>query len=129
MVSWVTSPAVYPLIMDIITITNLTGNPGDCSPAALALRYSNPDTAKNLLSGTDFTKLIRFIRLWRKLTPLLGSADAALSIERTDDILVALYPAADLVTDSSDAAHDPVNRPLLDAGFQTLLLRLGSWCR
>jgi len=124
-VSWVTSPAVYPLIMGIITITNPAGNPDDCSPAALALRYGNPDDSANLLSGTDFTKLIRFIRLWRKLTPLLGYADAALAIERTDDILIALYPAADIVTGGSDPASDPVSRPLLDAGFRTLLLRLG----
>ena len=124
-VNWVTSPQIYPLIMDIITISNPTGSGDDCSGASLQLRYSNPDSAQNVLSGTDFVKLIRFIRLWRKLALLLGDADDAVTIEQTDDILGALYPAADLPTGSSDAANDPANRALLDAGFQTLLLRTG----
>src|SRR5262249_31626439 len=86
-VTWVTSDRVYPLIMDIITISNPTGNISDCSGADLQLRYSNPDTSANLLSGTDFIRLIRFIRLWGKLAPLLGDASDAVTIAQTDAIL------------------------------------------
>ncbi|HEV2451110.1 MAG TPA: neuraminidase-like domain-containing protein [Streptosporangiaceae bacterium] len=128
-VNWVTGPKVYPLIMDIITISDADGSSGDCSGAGLQLRYSNPDNTSNLLSGTDFLKLIRFIRLWRKLAPLLsGSSDAA-SIQHTDDIIAALYPAADLPAGTSNTANDPANAALLDTGFQVLLGRLGFLLR
>jgi Neuraminidase-like domain/FHA domain len=128
-VNWVTGPAVYPLIMDIITISDPAGGTGDCSGASLQLRYSNPDNTGNLLSGTDYLKLIRFIRLWRKLGPLLGDSCDAVSIQHTDDVITALYPAADMPAGTSNAANDTANRPLLDAGFQVLLLRLGFLIR
>jgi len=127
-VDWVTGPAVYPLIMDIITISDPSGS-GDCSGASLQLRYSNPDDTANLLSGTDYLKLIRFIRLWGKLGPLLRDAVDQTSIQHTDDVIAALYPAADLPTGTSDAANDTANRPLLDAGFHALLPRLGFLAR
>src|SRR6202034_3925017 len=91
-VDWVTGPDVYQLIRDIITISDPDGNTGDGSGASLQLRYSNPDNTSNLLSGTDYLKLIRFIRLWRKLGPLLGDVSDAMSIQHTDDVIVALYP-------------------------------------
>jgi len=128
-VDWVTGPAVYPLIMDIITISEPGGTTGDCSGASFQLRYSNPDNSANLLSGTDYLKLIRFIRLWRKLAPLLGDVSDAASIQHTDDVIAALYPAADVPADTSDAAQDAANRPLLDAGFQALLMRAGFLLR
>ncbi len=118
-VNWVTDPTIYPLIMDIITISDPGGN-ADCSGASLQLRYSNPDTTANLLSGTDFLKLIRFIRLWRKLGPLLSDPGDPAAIQHTDDIITALYPAADLPSGTSNAANDAANRPLLDAGFRVL---------
>jgi hypothetical protein len=132
-VNWVIDPKIYPRIMGLITLTNTSGGTSDCSGAAWQLRYSNPDntknalsaTDKNALSATDFLKLIRFIRLWQKLTPLLGDADDSVTIAQTDALLAALYPPADLPVDSGNAANDPTNRPLLDAGFQTLLLRTG----
>ncbi len=123
-VSWVTGPAIYPLVMGIITISD-PGGADDCSGAGLQLRYSLPDDAKNLLTATDLVKLIRFIRLWRKLTPLLADADSPVTIGQTDAILAALYPAADLPAGTSDPASDPANRTLLDEGFGVLLLRLG----
>ena len=128
-VDWVTGPAVYPLIMDIITISDPGGNAGDCSGATLQLRYSNPDNGGGLLSGTDYLKLIRFIRLWLKLGPLLGDTSDTASIQHTDDVIAALYPAADLPAGTGNAANDPANRPLLDAGFTTLLPRLGFLIR
>ena len=89
-VNWVIKN--YPLITDIITISTPTDSSDACSGAAWQLRYLNPDNTENLLSGTDFVKLIRFIRLWQKLAPLLGDADNSVSIAQTDAILTALYP-------------------------------------
>ena len=109
-VAWVTGPAIYPRIMDIITITEQGNTAGDCSGASLLLRYSNPDDTANQLTAADFTRLIRFVRLWQKLAALLSDPSDTVSIQHTDDILAALYPAA-----PSSA----------EAGFQTLLTRLG----
>lgn len=123
-VNWVTGPQIYPRIMGLITIANPTGSADDCSGADLQLRYSNPDNTKNLLSGTDFLKLIRFIRLWQTLSPLLGAGStSATTIAQTDAILAALYPAAQLPVQSSNPANDPANRTRLDAGFGMLLKR------
>ncbi|MGD0246679.1 MAG: FHA domain-containing protein, partial [Streptosporangiaceae bacterium] len=109
-VAWVTGPAIYPRLMDIITIAEQGETAGDCSGASLLLRYSNPDDTANQLTAADFTRLIRFVRLWQKLTPLLGDPSDAVSIQHTDDVLAALYPAAP---------------PSPEAGFTTLLARLG----
>jgi hypothetical protein len=109
-VAWVTGPAIYPRIMDIITITDPAGNTVDCSGANLQLRYSNPDTTANQLTAADLTRLIRFVRLWQKLGPLLADPSDAASIQHTDHILTALYPAAP---------------PTAEAGFAALLPRLG----
>ena len=109
-VSWVTSADVYPRIMDIITITASASGAADCSGADLILRYANPDTTANALTAADYTRLIRFIRLWRKLTPLLADPSDAASVQHTDDIIAALLPAAPATA---------------EAGFQVLLRRLG----
>ena len=124
-VNWVTDPQNYQHIMSIIVITDPDGTASDCSGAALQFRYANPDRAASALSGTDFLKLIRFIRLWQKLAPLLGDPSGAVTIEQTDDILGALFPAASLPVDPGDPDGDAANRPLLDAGFATLLPRAG----
>jgi hypothetical protein len=116
-VTWVTDH--YARIVDIITITNTSGNADDCSGADLYFRYTNP--ASTELSGTDYLKLIRFVRLWRKLAPLLETSDEA-AIEDTDNIVAALYPAAqEPLASNTDAA----NWQLLDEGFAIMLLRLG----
>lgn len=125
-VNWVTSPQVYNAIMSLITIANPSNSPDDCSGTALQLRYSNPSAAQSVLSGTDFIKLVRFVRLWQKLQPLLNDQDDTVTIAETDAILSALYPIADLPVQSSNAANDATNRPLLDAGFGTTLARVGS---
>jgi hypothetical protein len=110
----VTDPANYARITSIITITNPNpaNNLDQCSGSTLQFRYTNPDNNANALTAADFVKLIRFIRLWQKL---------GLSIEQTDDLLTALYPAADKPSGSNDA----VNLPLLDAGFGIFLPRAG----
>jgi hypothetical protein len=124
-VDWVTSAQNYPLIMDIITIANPTGNIDDCSGSSLYLQYSNPVTPATALSGADYLKLIRFIRFWQTLAPLLGDPQDAVTIAQTDAIISALYPAADVPADTANTAADPANRAKLDSGFQTLLLRTG----
>lgn len=99
-------------IMGIITITDPSGETERCDGSLLRFRYSNPDVNANKLSETDFVKLIRFIRLWRKL---------GLSITQTDEILAGLYPADKLPIGTNDAA----NLALLDAGFLIFLPRVG----
>jgi hypothetical protein len=91
-----------PRILRLITITDPdpTGDVDQYDPSRLQFRYANPNNSKNLLEATDFLKIIRFIRLWRKL---------GLTIEQTDAILGALYPT------TGD----------LDDGSRTLLPRLG----
>src|SRR6202034_2163442 len=107
-VAWVTNAANFANISGIITLANPTSNPDQCAGSSFEFRYLNG----NPLTATDFTKLIRFIRLWQKL---------GLSIELTDDLLAALYPAADLPS----GPNDGVNIPLLDSGFRIALLRIG----
>jgi GH18 family chitinase len=111
-VKWVTDPKNYPRIMGLITVSNPTNSTDLCSAAALQLRYTNPDNAANTLHAIDFVRLIRFIRLWRKL---------GLTIEQTDALITALYPAADLPVGNNDA-QDLLR---LDAGFLVLLPRIG----
>ena len=113
-VSWVTGADVYPRIMDIITITAPADGAADCSGADLFLRYANPDTTASALTAADYTRLIRFIRLWRKLTPLLADPSDAAAVQHTDDILAALLPAS------------PASA---EAGFEVLLQRLGFLLR
>jgi hypothetical protein len=111
-VKWVTDAANYGRIMGLITIADPTGASDLCSGASLQFRYANPDNTANMLHAIDFVRLIRFIRLWRKL---------GLTIEQTDNITAALYPAADLPTGTNDAQ----DLQLQDAGFGVLLPRIG----
>ena len=111
-VAWVKDPANYAKIMGLITISNPT-DPGDlCTGSQLEFRYANPDNAANSLHGIDFVRLIRFIRLWRKL---------GFTIEQTDHVISALYPAANLPTGANEA-QDLLK---LDTGFIALIPRVG----
>ena len=103
--------ATFPRISGIITLTN-PGNPDQCSGTSFDFQHLDGST----LSATEFLKLIRFIRLWQKL---------GFTIEQTDDILCAVYPAADLPVGASNTANDVANRPKLDAGVTVALLRIG----
>jgi hypothetical protein len=103
--------ATFARISGIITLTN-PGNPDQCSGTSFDFQHLDGST----LSATEFLKLIRFIRLWQQL---------GLTIEQTDDILCAVYPAADLPVGASNTANDVANRPKLDAGFTVALLRIG----
>jgi hypothetical protein len=108
-VRWVTTPSNFARIMGIITLSIPANSSDECSGSSFKFRYTNG----NPLTETDFVKLIRFIRLWQKL---------GLTIEQTDDILTALYPAVDLPA----GANDIVNLPLLNAGFIVTLARMGT---
>ncbi len=110
--AWVTNAANYARIMGLATVANPTENTDLCSAAALQFRYANPDNTANTLRAIDFVRLIRYIRLWRKL---------GLTIEQTDAVLTALYPAADLPSGANDAQ----DLQRLDAGFLVLLPRIG----
>jgi hypothetical protein len=123
-VNWLISPGVYSAAVNLITISNPTNGAIDCSGTQLQLRYANPDNTANLLSGTDWLKLVRFVRLWGKLKALLGG-DNPTTIQQTDAILAALYPASDLPATPWNAATDAANRPLLDAGFLAAIQRAG----
>jgi hypothetical protein len=100
---WVMDDKTYAQIMGIITIAAPSNSPDPSSGVALQIRYSDPDPdpTKTSLTATDFIRLIRFIRLWRKL---------GLSIAHTDQILTALYPA---------------DAPNPEDGFKKLLPRIG----
>ena len=68
-----------------------------------------PDNTANKLSATDWLKLVRFVRLWRKLQTLLGG-DNPTTIQQTDAILAALYPADKLPAkpwDADDGRRQP----------------------
>jgi hypothetical protein len=123
-VNWLISDAVYLDAINLITISNPTGGTIDCSGTQLQLRYANPDNTANLLSGTDWLKLVRFIRLWGKLQALLGG-DNPTTIQQTDAVLAALYPPAMLPAKPWDATTDAADRPLLDAGFLAAIQRAG----
>ena len=107
-VQWVLNSANFNRIASIVTLADPGGSADPCSGSSFQFQYSGGTP----LTGADFVKLIRFIRLWQKL---------GLSIELTDDLVAALYPAADLPS----GTNDTVNIPLLDSGFRIALLRIG----
>lgn len=110
--AWVRNDDNYGRIMGLLTLTNPTDPEDVCSFDKVELRYSNPDMGVNQLRPFDFIRLIRFIRLWKKLS---------WNIEQTDRAITALYPVAQ----APDDADDAVNLERLDAGFLALLPSLG----
>jgi hypothetical protein len=113
-IAWLT--AHYDQIMNIVVLTDPTGAEppaGDSTGgwAALELRRALPDPARNQLRPVDLLAIARFVRLCARL---------GWSIERTDDVVAALWPAVIPATTAP-----AVVRQKLDAGFDTLLIRLG----
>jgi hypothetical protein len=82
----------------------------------LVFCYSDPGKLTQNIGAVEFVRLIRFIRVWRKL---------GRSIDQTDAALCAFY-RADL---QPIAATDVDTVAKLDAGFLTLLPRLGIMMR
>ena len=99
--------------MGLITLANPTDGSGPVQfrqPGVPLLPI--PDKIDTAVRAFEFVRLIRFIRLWKKL---------GWTIEQTDKAITALYPADQIPDDPDDA----VNLQRLDAGFLTLLPRLG----
>lgn len=99
-------------IMGLIVLSEPSGNEDICNFDTVEFRYAQPDFDKNRLKPIEFLKLLRFIRLWRKL---------GWSIEQTDMMITALYPADQHpgLTDDYVSAGEK-----LDKGFAMLLMRL-----
>ena len=115
-VVWLTDANRFTAIMSIITLSDPSGTNTGCNFGSMELRYSKPvanaaDTSTRL-NDADFTRLLRFIRLWRKL---------GWTISQTDAALCALF-RADL---APLTAADVNSLPALDTGFSMVLPRLG----
>lgn len=103
---WVRN-ANFDNIMSLIVLTNPTNEEDLCSFDHLEFRYTSPDTTANALRASDFIRLIRFIRLWKKL---------GWTIEQTDKAMTALSPYKPAGATEEEK---------LDNSFLTLLPRLG----
>lgn len=113
---WVVKQENYDRIMSLITLTDPTANNNPCNFDTLEFRYARPmaelgDTSTRL-GVVEFIRLLRFIRLWKKL---------GWTIEQTDAAICALFP----VPPFPDGANAINTKDKLDAGFLTLLPRLG----
>jgi hypothetical protein len=82
----------------------------------MAFRYSDPAKLAQNLSTTDFVRMMRFIRLWKRL---------GWTIQQTDVAICSLYRADTAVPGPGDL--DTVAKQ--DTGFLTLLPRLGILLR
>ncbi|MGJ0506828.1 MAG: neuraminidase-like domain-containing protein [Methylocystis sp.] len=115
-VAWVKDPQNYARLMSIITLVDPTGKSTGCNFDRLEFRYSkpvaNPGDTSTRLTAVDFVRLLRFIRLYQK---------TGWTIEQTDIAICSLYrPDCGPIT-----AGDLDTLAKLDAGFSTLLPRLG----
>ncbi|MGP4024351.1 neuraminidase-like domain-containing protein [Actinomadura sp. 3N407] len=113
-VAWLA--AHHDQIMNIVVLTDPSGKEppaGDSTGAfaSLELRRALPDPARNRLRAVDLLAIARFVRLRARL---------GWSIERTDEVVAALWPAPIAPTASADEV-----RRALDTGFDTVLVRLG----
>jgi Neuraminidase-like domain len=114
--AWVKNQANYDKIMSLVVLTDPSGSNEMDNFDKLEFRYADPARLADTVRPFEFVRLLRFIRLWKKL---------GWSIEQTDNAITALYPA----DQTPDDADDAVNLQRLDAGFLTLLPRLGVLMR
>jgi peptidoglycan hydrolase-like protein with peptidoglycan-binding domain len=112
--AWVKKPENFARIMAIITLAGPPDSASGCNFDKFELRYSKPpvNPPDNLLGVADFVRILRFVRLWKK---------TGWTMEQTDAAIYALF-RSDLKPLS---AADLATVPNLDAGFSTLLPRLG----
>lgn len=97
-------------IVGLITLTDVSAAPAECSFADLELRFANPDMATNRLSPIAYHKLHRFIRLWKKLD---------WAIELVDEVVTTFVtPASSALTEAN-----------IDAAFVLLLDRIANFRR
>ncbi len=111
-IAWIRNEANYARIMGLIIISKAEDSDEGCSAANLRLCRANPDPAHHQLKRADFVRILRFIRLWRKLS---------LSIELTDAVMSALHPKSAPQGHTSDA-HASKGDSV--SAFVTLLSRL-----
>ncbi len=109
---WITDG--FDAIMGLIVLADPSGSEDICSFDQFEFRYALPDFDANRLRPSEFLKLLRFIRLWRKL---------GWSIDLTDRAIAALWPAAQAPDPGDDEAARIAK---LDAGFAVLLPRLAA---
>lgn len=113
-VTWVNNN--YANIMNIITLVDPTLPASGFDFSQAELRYAkpmaNPADKTTRPSEADYTRLLRFIRIWKTL---------GWTIEQTDAALCALFRADFAPVQSADL-NTVAN---LDAGFLQLLPRLG----
>jgi ABC toxin N-terminal region/Neuraminidase-like domain/Putative peptidoglycan binding domain len=118
--AWLTDPANFNRIMHIITLTDPTNATSGCTFGNLELRYSRPVTGaadkSTRLGRPEFTRLLRFIRVWQK---------TGWTIEQTDAAVCALFRGdlGELQTADVDTLA------ALDAGFANMVSRLGVLLR
>lgn len=114
--AWVKDQANYDRIMGLLVLADPTGKNDLCSFDLLEFRYADPAKLAERVSPFDLVRLLRFTRLRKKL---------GWSVEQTDQAISALYPP-DQTPDDPD---DTLNLQRLDAGFLTMLPRLGVLAR
>jgi hypothetical protein len=112
--AWVKNEDNFKRIMAIITLADPANNPDGCDFGKLEMRFTRPtiDPDDNRLGSIEYTRLLRFIRLWRK---------TGWTIEQTDAAICALYR-----TDLAPLGPDDIDTiAKLDAGLLILLPRIG----
>lgn len=118
--AWVKDNTNYNRIMALITLTDVTLQADVCSFDLLEIRTARPMTSvsdtSTRLTAVEFTRFLRFIRLWKKL---------GWTIEQTDQAICALF-RGDL---TSFSTTDVDTTTKLDTGFLALLPRLGVLVR
>ncbi|MFD7936579.1 neuraminidase-like domain-containing protein [Streptomyces sp. NPDC059755] len=114
--AWVTNQANWEKIKGLLVLADPAGSNTTCNFDALEFRYADPARLGELVRPFEFIRLLRLVRLWKSL---------GWSVEQTDKAITALYPA----DQTPDLLDEAVNRQRLDAGFQTLLPRLGVLAR
>jgi hypothetical protein len=102
---WLT--ANRPLIMGLITLTDVTGGSSECNFASVELRYATPNNATNQLQAISYHKFHRFIRLLKK---------TGWPIETLDYAITVLLPIPSQNIDENN----------IDTTFVTLLNRLAA---
>ncbi len=80
---------------------------------SFAFRYTDPAALSKPLGATEYVRMLRFIRLWKKL---------GWTVEQTDAAISALLPVTMLPTGTDDVDSLPGK---LNPGFENLLPRLG----
>lgn len=97
-----------PLIMGLITLTDVTSGSSECNFASVELRYALPNNAQNALQAISYHKFHRFIRMLKK---------TGLSITTLDKAITVLLPIPSQNIDETN----------IDSTFVTLLSRLANF--